>query len=704
MPEDRVKIRVDIDAGKLKATLEKLIKDLHETGVIGKKSFDKLQAELKQTTAAAKEAATGMSKFRKLFTGLAIGGGAFVGISMLTSKIRGLVEKSKEFVKLAVDERIAIANLEQGLRNVGDARKENIKRLVEQADKLQRLTGVSNTEILHAQKMLTTFALTSKEIEMLTPQLVNMAAAFKKMGKADADIQQIAIAIGKAVTMGAGALTRYGIVVTETQKKQLRAAQGMEKIKLLTEILAQNFNKFGESTGRADAGISRLQAALDDLKKQLGHIIVDVMQPLINKLIPKVYEAVDWVKNNKAGIKAFFNDLISLGKGIYRAFSPLLDLFKSIAQEKESLMVGVSTARTAYLRMQWGLQALATTGMKAKELEKFRKELEYITRSDLPDSLRNIASVMIDIIDKSTGGMSLYEKWTNKTFKVTLDKFMGLEQLLKKAYAIIREKSKETTEDVGKDIDNLADKGKKAAKETADSFAKSCDDIVTASDRATKQLIKDIKAYREEIIGWQYTVAGTWMPIYEKKPIKFSLKDLQSDISRISEIADKSTKDFTEKVETLGDKIKNKFTTPLENLLTAMIEKPTEMQSAWLDFINTVKHELAGMFAKYLVTTLFTGGANFVLPFGYGGLLPGRLLTAAEGLIVNKPTLALIGERQESNPELVTPKRAFTEWLRETFGDIKNQDYIIVMDGEKVGRLVKKHEIKYKRLTEHVVT
>ena len=130
-----------------------------------------------------------------------------------------------------------------------------------------------------------------------------------------------------------------------------------------------------------------------------------------------------------------------------------------------------------------------------------------------------------------------------------------------------------------------------------------------------------------------------------------------------------------------------------------MIEKPYEMQNAWLDFINTVKHELVKAFASYLVKAFFTGGS--LIPFGTGGILPGSIIPAANGLLVNRPTLALLGERKESNPELVIPKRIMTEWLEETFGAL-NQNFVIVMDGEKVGKLVKKHELDYERLTKHV--
>jgi len=283
MPQDKIKIKVDIDAKKLQASLQELLKELKRTGAVSEQAFNKLQAELRQTTQEVKRVQGGISKFRKLVAGIAIGGGVLMGVSMLTSKIRALNSHVKEWIKLAADERLAISNLAQGLKNVGDYREENIKLLVRQANEIQRLTGVSNTEILHAQKILTTFMLTSDEIKMLIPQIVNMSVAMKKLGKADYDLQQIAIAVGKALTMGAGALSRYGIVMSEAQKKQLRYAQGAEKVKLVTEILAQNFDKFAEATGKNAMGsMMKLQSALDDLKKQLGHIALDVLKPIID--------------------------------------------------------------------------------------------------------------------------------------------------------------------------------------------------------------------------------------------------------------------------------------------------------------------------------------------------------------------------------------------------------------------------------------
>ncbi len=175
----------------------------------------------------------------------------------------------------------------------------NVKMLAEQASALQELTKFSDDEIRSAQAMLSTFALTAEEIAVITPRLLDMATGLEKAGGQMADLQNIAIAMGKAITMGASALTRYGVVLSDAQIEAFDTAKGMEKMAILAEILDGNFAGLAEAVGRTFEGrLAQLKNSFADLAEVLGKMVLPTLTAVINKVQPALKRFTEWAENN----------------------------------------------------------------------------------------------------------------------------------------------------------------------------------------------------------------------------------------------------------------------------------------------------------------------------------------------------------------------------------------------------------------------
>jgi hypothetical protein len=230
-----------------------------------------------------KSAETGLQKLSK---GLQVAAVATTGLFALSLK-NAMAQERVETKLLAL------------LKNVKTERNANITALKNQANALQRLTGYGDEYILNAQAQLATFQLNSKEIQTLTPRLLDMAAAIEKTTGTSQDLNSISIAVGRALNMGAGALTRYGVVLTDVQKEQFNTATGAEKLALLGEILDQNYKGAAEAVGQTFAGkLNILKASLGDLTESLAidggllditKQIADALQNVIDKFnaLPK---------------------------------------------------------------------------------------------------------------------------------------------------------------------------------------------------------------------------------------------------------------------------------------------------------------------------------------------------------------------------------------------------------------------------------
>jgi len=183
--------------------------------------------------------------------------------------MRGINEYGKESV--------AVDKLTNGLRNLNEVR--NIEGLLKQAEQLQGFTMYPDEEIINAQAMLTTFRKTSEQVQLLTPRILDMAAAYEKDSQSKADLQQIAVAVGKVNDETAGALRRYGVELSNNDIAQLKSLEGLEQTRYLVKILDSNFQGLAETVGKSVPGqVAILERKFGDLWESMGAGIIKQSQ------------------------------------------------------------------------------------------------------------------------------------------------------------------------------------------------------------------------------------------------------------------------------------------------------------------------------------------------------------------------------------------------------------------------------------------
>ena len=179
-----INLKVKIDIGSANKDLKKMIAVIDQLSKDGKvdlktlgSAFDGLEKEINQTANAQKKLQSS-NKGQKggwKSMGAAVGGYAMAIQGAITG-IKTVVTGIQSFIQEADNHDIANNKLIAGLKIYGNYSKENLANLNEQSRALSVLTGVQEDEITHGQAMLTIFALTSDEIAMLTPRLLDMAA------------------------------------------------------------------------------------------------------------------------------------------------------------------------------------------------------------------------------------------------------------------------------------------------------------------------------------------------------------------------------------------------------------------------------------------------------------------------------------------------------------------------------------------------
>lgn len=302
-------------------------------------------------------------------------GGAFSRIGSIVAGL-GLYDVFKQGLTMvkdffvasvqgALESQLAEAKLRTALQNVTSARAEDADMLIEQASALQKVTTFTDEQILQADQLLATFQLNGEAIAQINPRLLDMAASLASVGETTMDLDSLATALGKSLTLGAGSLTRYGVTLTDAQAKQFDMAKGMDKVKLLTEILDSNFKGLAEAAGKTMAGrIQIAKNAFGDLQETIGNAVMPAINTLFDdfgsltggmgmnaettQMVTKVAYGLaktlsvlfGILKIGVNGIKQSISVLKNFGDVIYRVAEPVVNLIKGIGGAITSLADG----------------------------------------------------------------------------------------------------------------------------------------------------------------------------------------------------------------------------------------------------------------------------------------------------------------------------------------------------------------------------
>lgn len=262
---------------------KKAAKDIE---AFARKSGAEIKRLEKQSVTASKKIKSSFSVVNKTLGALGLAGGLFGLISGIKSSVRLAGIQEKAYARLDANLRNVLTSFEGFEDGTSELNRELERRnrlLIEQAKALQTVTTFGDEAIISAQAMLSTFALNADELKKLTPAILDMAAASEKATGTQADLEQIAIAVGKALTIGVGSLTRYGVVISDAAREQFKFADQAQKVDIILGELNKNFAGVAETVGKTKVGqLERIGKRIGDIGEALGGIFLN--KALLNGL------------------------------------------------------------------------------------------------------------------------------------------------------------------------------------------------------------------------------------------------------------------------------------------------------------------------------------------------------------------------------------------------------------------------------------
>ena len=255
----------DKATGKFIKATDTMKKAVQKQAADTQRNHQKIKTSTKQMTA---QYARGMKSMRLSTSGAREAIGRLRNqLLLITFAYQLFARVIKPTIELAIKQEFAERKLEAAFAGSNRATRSQVQALKDLANQLQSTTMFSNEAIINAQAMLATFQLTAEQVEELSERMLDMATAVTNVSGKEADLQAIAIALGKGVTGNIGILSRYGIVLSETAKKS-------GDFNLIMKELDKNFKGMAESMRTTFMGQMKMSGnVVGDFQKELGFVI-----------------------------------------------------------------------------------------------------------------------------------------------------------------------------------------------------------------------------------------------------------------------------------------------------------------------------------------------------------------------------------------------------------------------------------------------
>lgn len=258
------------------------------------KAGNALHSGLSKASGFASKAVSGIGKAAKGMATVVSGAAAAAG--------GYLVNFGKQAVDAALKAGEVTAKFQQVAKN-NNWTDEEQKSLLSLNKTLGQTGVISGGTLKAAQAQLGTFALTADQVKTLTPALADMIANNKGYNATAQDGVQIANLLGKVMTGSATALSKYGVTMTDAQKKVLQEGSASEKAAMAAQVLEANFGGINKALADTPQGkMTILQHEIAGLKTSVGNDLiaafggvggavikmVQAVEPLITALFDKI--------------------------------------------------------------------------------------------------------------------------------------------------------------------------------------------------------------------------------------------------------------------------------------------------------------------------------------------------------------------------------------------------------------------------------
>ena len=257
-------------------------------------------------------------------------------------------------VKAFAEAEASQKRFETSMKNIAKASDDEVAALRRQQSALQNVTRFEDDAIASGQGFLATFQLNAKQIEHLTPKLLDMAEGLRDVNGQTIGLEQASNMLGKAIQLGTvGMLAKAGVTIPGTTKamqdlfkKNFELANIQERVIMVGELLEGNFKGQAEAAGNTLAGkMTILKNRFGDAKESFGQALTQII-PLtgafdllntalapekVQGYIDQFSRIVGYFQAARDAVRGFFSETNVVWNFLTTLFGPSFEIIKTAA-------------------------------------------------------------------------------------------------------------------------------------------------------------------------------------------------------------------------------------------------------------------------------------------------------------------------------------------------------------------------------------
>ena len=345
--------------------------------------------------------------------------------------VKGIIDFGKDVMDASNAAATAQTRLQTTMMNVKGTTQAQVDAIAQYSDALEKNTSISHTANEIGASQLATFNLHTNTIKNLLPALDNMATAQYGVNVSQGDMQKTATLLGKAMAGNTTAFTRYGIILTATQKNIFKNGTEAQKATALMEIMKNKYGDLSTKMAQTPAGrIQQLNNAWEKVKETIGEKLTPVVTQalsVIGKNLPNIESGIMGAINALTPAFNYIKDDIIPGLGTaFKVTGGVLTWFGQNMKTIGPIILGVATAVGIYKAVTLAMVAVQKTAMIIEALGKAWKTagvfIQLLAEGEKLGAVAQLAlnmameanpigMITIGIIALVGAGILLYKNW-----------------------------------------------------------------------------------------------------------------------------------------------------------------------------------------------------------------------------------------------------------------------------------------------------
>lgn len=193
----------------------------------------------------------------------------------------------------------SIKRLEKLTKNSTWATDEQVKKLIEQAESLEKVWVATKENIVASMSQFATFDMSTEAISKLTNAFVDYVVAEKWATASSQEYRSMANGLAQALNGNYASLSRTWFILDEETKSLIKNWSEMEKVNAIVKVLNTTYRDFNQTAWEtAEGKLILLQRSLNNIRETIAASLLPIIEKVVSVVADVVNALSEWVNEH----------------------------------------------------------------------------------------------------------------------------------------------------------------------------------------------------------------------------------------------------------------------------------------------------------------------------------------------------------------------------------------------------------------------